>query len=128
MRLIIAGGRDIEVSNFSIMRILVANKVGASDITEIISGGATGIDTCAEKFAKHMKFEFKLFKADWKKHGRAAGPLRNEEMAKNADALLLIWDGKSKGSANMKANAIKYNLRLIEATITQHSKKKEEKS
>lgn len=44
----------------------------------------------------------KKFRADWNKYGRSAGPRRNQEMAKYADELLLIWDGRSRGSKNMK--------------------------
>jgi hypothetical protein len=71
--------------------------------TEIVSGGAKGVDASAEWFAEVGKRPFKLFPADWDKHGKSAGPLRNREMAQYGDALLLIWDGKSPGSANMKA-------------------------
>jgi hypothetical protein len=46
-----------------------------------------------------------MFPAKWDKYGKAAGPLRNREMAAYADALILVWDGKSRGSANMLAEA-----------------------
>ena len=39
--------------------------------------------------------------ADWDKHGKAAGPIRNAEMAEVADALIAFWDGQSRGTANM---------------------------
>lgn len=43
----------------------------------------------------------KRFPADWDRHGRAAGPIRNCQMAQYADALIAIWDGKSRGTKNM---------------------------
>lgn len=68
---------------------------------EIVSGGAKGIDSCAKEFAMEHGLGYKEFPADWDKHGKAAGPIRNREMADYADALLLIWTGMSKGSMNM---------------------------
>lgn len=69
---------------------------------EIVSGGASGIDSCGEEYANHWDLPITRFPADWNTHGKAAGPIRNKQMAEYADALLLIWDGESKGSANMK--------------------------
>ena len=42
-----------------------------------------------------------MFNADWNKHGRAAGPMRNKQMADYADVLIAVWDGQSKGTKNM---------------------------
>ena len=59
----------------------------------------------------------KAFPADWQKHGRKAGPLRNMEMAINADALVLVWDGKSAGSASMKREAERAGLLIFELIV-----------
>ena len=50
--------------------------------------------------------------ANWKVNGNKAGFIRNEEMAKYADACLILWDGKSRGTKNMIILAKKYNLKL----------------
>lgn len=42
-----------------------------------------------------------IFEANWGKHGKESGPIRNKEMANYADALICFWDGKSKGTLNM---------------------------
>lgn len=68
----------------------------------IVCGVAAGVDRAGETYANKMNLEISYFPANWEKFGKAAGPIRNLEMAKFADALLLIWDGKSRGSANMK--------------------------
>lgn len=68
---------------------------------EIVSGGAQGIDFCAELYAKKHNFNFKEFLAEWDVHGKSAGYVRNHAMAQYADALIAIWDGKSKGTLNM---------------------------
>ena len=67
------------------------------------------------------KIHFALFDADWETHGKAAGPIRNAQMAKYADALLLIWDWKSKGSANMKQEMFKLNKPVYEVIIGEYN-------
>lgn len=90
------------------------------EITEVISGGAEGVDSEAQHFASHMGHDgtpFKLFSADWKKHGRAAGPIRNKQMAEYGHALLLIWDGESRGSFNMKQEMLKLKKPVFEVIV-----------
>ena len=87
-------------------------------ITCVISGLANGVDTLALRYAKENKILCDKFPADWKQHGKAAGHIRNDEMASNADALILVWDGKSPGSMNMLKTARKYNLYIYEHKIS----------
>ena len=101
MKLIIAGSRTIEVNEHTIQDLISHFDI-KPDI--VLSGGASGIDSCGERYADLVGAEIELHKAEWDKYGRAAGPRRNEQMAKEADALLLIWDGGSNGSRNMKQN------------------------
>lgn len=101
MKLIIAGGRDL-VFRSSAIADVVRNFNLEKKITEIVSGGANGIDFFGGIYAEAFQIPLKTFHADWETFGKAAGPIRNKQMAEYADALLLIWDGKSKGSANMK--------------------------
>lgn len=86
-------------------------------VTEIVSGGAKGIDSVGEEFANDSHILVNRFDADWEKHGKAAGPIRNKKMAEYADALLLIWDGKSKGSANMKKEMLLLNKPIYEVIL-----------
>ena len=58
--------------------------INTIDPVEIISGHAPGADTLGEKFAKAYGYPLKIFLAEWNKYGKAAGPIRNEEMAKYA--------------------------------------------
>lgn len=53
----------------------------------------------------------KRFPADWKSHGRAAGPIRNEPMAEYADGVALFPGGR--GTASMKREAAKRGLRVF---------------
>ena len=49
-------------------------------ITVIVSGGARGADSLGERYARENGIEFVLFAADWNKHGKAAGPIRNKQL------------------------------------------------
>lgn len=105
MKLIIAGGRDLNPSfGFIDSAIKMLKPYKDSPIEEIVCGGAQGVDTEGQHWASHMNIPVKMFHADWAQYGKIAGPIRNKQMADYADALLLIWDGKSKGSFNMKVN------------------------
>lgn len=67
----------------------------------IVSGHASGADSLGEKFAKDHNLPCELLPADWDKHGKAAGPIRNAEMAEVADALIAFRDGQSRGTKSM---------------------------
>ena len=90
MKLIIAGSRDIEVTTAQIQEYVDASGFFPSCI---VSGKARGVDSCGEYWAKGKNLPIMPFPADWDKHGKAAGPIRNKHMADVGDALLLIWDG-----------------------------------
>lgn len=84
-------------------------------IIEIISGHASGADTLGEYYAKQHNILAKTFPADWDTYGRAAGPIRNEQMAKyasEADKSILIAFpiGESLGTRNMIKFANQYNI------------------
>jgi hypothetical protein len=118
MKLIIAGSRDMEFSELILNDISRSIFPGLIDeATEIVSGMASGIDQVGVDYSKIHDIKLKRCYANWDKHGRAAGPIRNKEMAEYADALLLIWDGQSKGSSNMKKEMEKLNKPIYEIII-----------
>ncbi len=121
MKLIIAGSRKITNLTPYWFRDTL-NKFGVNHthsdvITEVVSGCADGIDSLGEKFARKYVIPVKHFPADWNTHGKAAGPIRNKQMAQYADALLLVWDGESKGSASMKRYAKEYGITVYEVVL-----------
>ena len=67
----------------------------------IISGTARGVDQLGERYAHERGYVVERYPADWGHDGKAAGPIRNARMAKVADALIVFWNGKSRGTANM---------------------------
>jgi hypothetical protein len=113
MKVIIAGSRHLAHLD------LVIDAVSKCffDITEVVCGGAPGIDTLGKYWAFQNNIPVKYFHAEWHKYGKAAGPIRNEEMAQYADALIAIWDGKSKGTKNMIDLANEYKLRTYIAIV-----------
>ena len=109
MKTIIAGGRDI--TDFSLVVQAVAQS--GFNITEVVSGRARGVDTLGENYATLKRIPIAKFPADWTTHGKAAGPIRNTQMAQYADALIAIWDGESKGTKNMINQATKLGLKVF---------------
>lgn len=115
-KVIIAGSRNIHNKR------LVFDLIGHAGFTidEIVSGTANGVDKTGELYAVENNINIKQFKADWKKHGKAAGPIRNLEMVEYADCGIFIIDNFSSGSMhcmiNMKAALkpfIVYHIRQI---------------
>ena len=78
----------------------------------IVSGHASGSDALGEHYAQERGYETEIYPADWKTNGRAAGPIRNAQMATVADALIAFWDGKSRGTKNMIDTATKRGLQV----------------
>jgi hypothetical protein len=68
---------------------------------EVVSGCARGADQLGERWADERGYPVKRFPADWHKHGKRAGYLRNEEMAGYATHLVAFWDGRSRGTKHM---------------------------
>lgn len=132
MKLIIAGSRTLTVSN-RLIHCLICDK----NVKEIVSGMAEGIDTCGVNYVKYINdpetgvyfnqhyplilTKFEVTRDDWNQLGKKAGPLRNKKMAKYADALLLIWNGKSKGSANMKKEMLALKKPVYEIILRKHN-------
>ena len=108
MRVIIAGGRDF--SDYERLSERALHLLSAQDQVTIVCGEARGADSLGKRLAYEKGWEVLSFPADWDKYGKAAGYKRNEEMARNADALIAFWDGKSRGTKHMIDLAKKYGL------------------
>lgn len=101
-RVIIAGGRafdDYDLLQTHCLSIL-KDRI-TSDRVIIVSGGAKGTDALGQRFAHEHGLDLEIHPADWKKNGKAAGPIRNAEMADVANALIAFWDGRSRGTKSM---------------------------
>jgi hypothetical protein len=112
LKVIIAGSRDITDYSLIYRTVFYVKEKFQWPITEIVSGGARGVDSLAERFAEEQDIPLKVFPADWNTNKKAAGPIRNRKMAEYADALIAIWDGESRGTKNMIDEATRRNLRV----------------
>ena len=100
MKVIIAGGRDFG-DYHKLVDVCGMLLVGPPGRYEVVSGGARGADTLGARYAREYGCALTSFLADWAKHGKSAGYVRNDQMAKYADGLIAFWDGKSRGTRHM---------------------------
>jgi hypothetical protein len=113
MKTIISGSRWITDHQ------MVWSAIGLSgfDITEVVSGGARGVDATGEMWAAWWNIPVRKFPAVWRgkdgAHNPGAGLQRNSEMARYAEALIAVWDGRSTGTKHMIAQANYYGLKHI---------------
>lgn len=99
MKTIVAGSRT--VTDIRHVNEAIHNCGFEEEITEVVSGGAKGVDALGEEWARTRNIPIKVFPADWAKYGNRAGPIRNCQMGDYADALVAVWDGKSSGTKHM---------------------------
>ena len=107
MKIIIAGGRDFvglrKHAKWLDQKVLPS-------CTEVVSGGARGADNFGERWAASHHLPVRVFPARWKTFGRAAGYIRNGEMASYADAVVLFPGGR--GTAHMEQHARENGLQI----------------
>lgn len=108
MKTIIAGSRGI-TDYATVLRAIVEADF---DITEVVSGGARGVDRLGEKYAALQGLPVQQFLPDWST-GKRAGYDRNVEMAAYAEALIAVWDGESRGTAHMVVLARRAGLKVF---------------
>lgn len=113
MKVIIAGSRDIRLKLSDISRYIdeaAENDWRWEQISLVLSGGCKGVDEDGAAWACAAGIPVKKFIADWDAYGRAAGPIRNGRMVRNADALLVIRHADSRGSADVLMRARRAGL------------------
>lgn len=109
MKLIIAGGRDYQLQDNDYKKLNELASVFL--ITEVVSGGCSGVDKCGEAWAALKDIKVTRFPANWQVHGKAAGPIRNKQMAEYADMLITFKGGV--GTQNMIRQVKENNLVVI---------------
>ncbi len=90
MKILIAGSRSIKYYDFS--------QYVPEDVELIITGGAGGIDALAEKYADKHKISKLILRPDYARYGKGAPLIRNKKMVDFADTVIIVWDGKSRGT------------------------------
>ena len=110
-RVIIAGSRSCPQYNEELFE-KISELTGhmSPDDMEIVSGTAFGADRLGENYAQKYGIQVTLFAPDWYKYKKAAGPIRNKQMAQYSTHLIALWDGKSRGTSNMIELAKQHGL------------------
>lgn len=103
MRVIVCGGRNY--SDRMHLEECLDQLHASKSFTLLIAGGASGADSFAESWAKKRGVPCEVFAADWKRHGRAAGPIRNRRMLDEGKADMVVAFPGGRGTANMIAQA-----------------------
>lgn len=80
----------------------------------VLHGGAPGADDCAEAWANQRGVLSRWWKAEWNKHGRAAGPIRNETMLREGKPDLVLAFPGGRGTADMVRRALAAGVEVIE--------------
>ena len=104
MKVGVIGSRGLTVSDLG--------KYLPKDTTEIVSGGAKGIDTCARDYALTHDIKLTEFLPEYNKYGRCAPLKRNLQIIEYADVVIAFWDGKSKGTKYVIDNCKKQSVQV----------------
>lgn len=92
----VVGSRSF--TNYELLKAKLDEIHASTPIDCIVSGGARGADQLGERWAKENGVDTKIFYPEWKKFGRAAGPIRNKDIVDNAVLVLAFWNGTSTGT------------------------------
>ena len=104
MKVAVIGSRGLTVDNLE--QYLPENT------TEIVSGGAKGIDTCAREYAISHGIKLTEFLPEYSRYGRGAPLKRNLKIIEYADVVIAFWDRQSKGTKNVIENCKKLNVKV----------------
>ena len=113
-RIVIGGCRDY--NDYKAFRSFVdrcIEKIGEGCSITVISGHCSGVDMMGERYAKERNLGLEIFPADWKRYGRAAGPVRNKQMVEACDSVIAFWDYKSKGTKSLISYAEKLGKEIF---------------
>ena len=115
MKLIIAGTSGMRVSVELVDQLITHYDL---DVREIVSGTGGEIDAAAEDWSEiYLNEDPKFFDSKWSSMGVNAGSERNRKMAEYADALLIVWDGKSSDAEELRENMRKLRKPVYETII-----------
>lgn len=104
MKAAIIGSRSLTVEDLG--------KYLPAGVTEIVSGGARGIDSCAREYANANGIKLTEFLPDYVKYGRSAPLFRNMQIIDYADEVIAFWDGKSRGTGHVIKNCREKNKKV----------------
>jgi len=107
MRVAIVGSRNIEDKEEYWYKKICENI--PKNCTEIVSGGAGGIDSLAERYAKEHGLLVRVFYPEYERYGKSAAFIRNTHVVEYAHLIIAFWDGKSHGTADTIIKCWQFN-------------------
>jgi hypothetical protein len=108
MRVLVCGGRDFADGE------LLSETLNRIGVTVLIHGAARGADSMAASWAAARQISAESYPADWHRHGKAAGPIRNKQMLDEGKPDLVVAFAGGRGTANMIRQARAARIRVIE--------------
>jgi hypothetical protein len=115
-RVIVCGGRDFR--NGAFMFLELDRLHALLRFTELMQGGALGADRLAREWAiGHPEIKRFKCKAEWTKHGNAAGAIRNTRMLEWNPDLVVAFPTGGPGTANMMEQAREAGVKVIEIKV-----------
>jgi len=111
LKVIVSGGRHY-VDKTYVYNVLDAIHM-SNPITLLIEGGAKGADGLANQWARDRNIQYHTEKANWAKYGRAAGPIRNNEMLMKKPNLVIAFPG-GKGTLDMIRQATNLEIQVLD--------------
>ena len=102
MKVAVVGSRELRIENLG--------DYLPPETTEIVSGGARGVDACAREYAQRHGLKLTEYMPEYSRYGRAAPLKRNITIIESADLVLAFWDGRSRGTKYVIDNCTKRNI------------------
>lgn len=123
-KIAIAGGRDYtnREEAYRFIEQCIREEI-PDEVPVILSGGCRGADALGEQYAGEHGWQVEKFLPRWDEYGRAAGPIRNAQIAEKCDFAICFWDGKSRGTRSLM-NLVKKNGK--KAYVFRYSLQKDE--
>ena len=104
MKIAIVGSRSLQVKDLE-------NYI-PENVTEIVSGGAVGIDSCARQYARKKGLRLTEFFPNYEKYDSKAPLVRNLQIIEYADSVIAFWDGKSTGTRHVINHCREQNKKI----------------
>lgn len=116
MKVLVTGSRTMPWGEYELMKKVLIEE----HATEVIQGGAQGADALATWVCHELGIQCRTFQADWATHGKAAGPMRNQQMIEQKPNLVIAFyedTGITPGTQDMVNRAISHSVRVRRVTF-----------
>ena len=112
MRVLVCGGRDYTDKDALYAYLDLLHSVQPIEV--VIHGAARGADSLGAQWAKDRGIKVDPYPADWKRHPKAAGPIRNQQMLDEGKPDLVVAFAGGRGTADMVRRSIAAGVKVRE--------------